>query len=69
MLQPKDQPLPRSGFLWAVLSGVSWGADGVVLGLVLAMSPFVGAATLVAPLAVAALHDGLATGWMLGFNG
>ena len=33
------------------------------------MSPFLGAATLVAPLAVAALHDGLATGWMLGFNG
>ena len=69
MLQPTDQPLPRSGFLWAVLSGVSWGADGVILGVVLAMSPFVGAATLVAPLALAALHDGLATGWMLGFNG
>ncbi len=69
MLQPKDQPLPRSGFAWAVLSGLFWGVDGVVLGLVLAMSPFLGAASLVAPLAVAALHDGLATGWMLGFNG
>ena len=52
-----------------MLSGVSWGADGVILGVVLAMSPFLGAATLVAPLVVAALHDGLATGWMLGFNG
>ena len=52
-----------------MLSGVSWGADGVVLGVALAMAPFVGAAALVAPLAVAALHDGLATGWMLAFNG
>ena len=69
MLQPNDQPLPRSGLLWAVLSGVTWGADGVILGLVFTMAPFLGAAALVAPLAVAALHDGLATGWMLAFNG
>ena len=69
MLQPSDQSLPRSGLAWAVVSGISWGADGVILGLVFAMSPFVGAAALVGPLAVAALHDGLATGWMLAFNG
>lgn len=61
--------LPRSGFAWAVLSGVFWGADGVILGVALAMTPFVAAAALVAPLAVAALHDGLATGWMLAYNG
>jgi drug/metabolite transporter (DMT)-like permease len=33
------------------------------------MTPFVGASALVGPLAVAALHDVLATGWMVGFNG
>ncbi|HEX5643179.1 MAG TPA: DMT family transporter [Thermoleophilia bacterium] len=60
--------LPRSGFAWALLSGVFWGADGVVLGVALAMTPFIGAAALVAPLAMAALHDGLSTGWMLAFN-
>jgi drug/metabolite transporter (DMT)-like permease len=60
---------PRSGYVWAVLSGVFWGADGVVLGVALAMTPFAGAAALVAPLAMAALHDGLSTGWMLAFNG
>jgi drug/metabolite transporter (DMT)-like permease len=40
----------------------------VVLAVALAMTPFVGASALVAPLATAALHDGLSTGWMLGFN-
>lgn len=58
----------RSGLAWALLSGVFWGADGVILGVALAMTPFVGAAALVAPLAAAALHDGLATGWMVAFN-
>jgi drug/metabolite transporter (DMT)-like permease len=67
--QARAQSLPRSGFVWAILSGVFWGADGVVLGVALTMAPFVGASALVAPLAVAALHDGLSAGWMLGFNG
>jgi drug/metabolite transporter (DMT)-like permease len=58
----------RSGLAWALLSGVCWGADGVVLGAALAMAPFVGAAALVAPLAAAALHDLLAAGWMVTFN-
>jgi len=54
----------RSGLAWALFSGVCWGAEGVVLGIALAMTPFVGAAALVAPLVAAALHDLLATGWM-----
>lgn len=58
----------RAGLVWALLSGVFWGADGVVLGVALAMAPFAGAAALVAPLAAAALHDVLATGWMVAFN-
>jgi drug/metabolite transporter (DMT)-like permease len=58
----------RSGLAWALLSGVFWGADGVILGIALAMAPFAGATALVAPLAAAALHDVLATGWMVSFN-
>ena len=58
----------RSGLAWALLSGICWGADGVVLGVALASAPFVGAAALVAPLAAAALHDILSTGWMLSFD-
>jgi drug/metabolite transporter (DMT)-like permease len=58
----------RSGLVWALLSGVCWGADGVILGVALGMAPFLGAAALVAPLAAAALHDVLATGWMVGYN-
>ena len=66
---PAAQPTyRRSGLAWALLSGVCWGIDGVVLGVALAMAPFAGAAALVAPLAAAALHDALATGWMVGFN-
>ena len=46
-----------------------WGADGVVLGVALTMAPFVGASAAIAPLVVAALHDGLAAGWMVAYNG
>lgn len=65
---PVPDTYRRSGLAWALLSGVCWGADGVVLGVALSMAPFVGAAALVAPLAAAALHDILATGWMVAFN-
>jgi drug/metabolite transporter (DMT)-like permease len=65
---PTEQSFRRSGLIWAGLSGVFWAADGVVLAIALAMAPFVGASALVAPLATAALHDGLSAGWMLGFN-
>ena len=66
---PRGQSSPRSGIVWAFLSGVFWAADGVVLAIALTMAPFAGASALVAPLATAALHDGLSATWMLGFNG
>ncbi len=65
----QQRPLPRAGFVWAVLSGVFWGADGVILGVAFTMAPFAGAAAAVVPFVVAALHDGLTTAWMLAFNG
>jgi drug/metabolite transporter (DMT)-like permease len=61
--------LPRIGFVWGFLSGMMWGLDGVMLGVVLTMAPFVGASTVYAPLVVACVHDGLATGWMLAYDG
>ncbi len=67
-MQQKQQSLPRSGFLWAMSSGVAWAADGVILGVVFTMAPFVGAAAL-APLVAAALHDGFSAAWMLAFDG
>jgi len=67
-LSPAAGTYRRSGLAWALLSGVCWGADGVILGAALAMAPFLGAAALVAPLVAAALHDVLATGWMAAFN-
>jgi drug/metabolite transporter (DMT)-like permease len=63
-----QRTLPRSGFVWAVLSGVTWGADGVILGVAFTMAPFVGGVATVVPFVMAALHDGLTTGWMLAFN-
>jgi drug/metabolite transporter (DMT)-like permease len=61
--------LPRSGFAWALLSGVLWGADGVLLGVALGMTPFPAAPGLSGPLVVAALHDLFGTGWILAFDG
>lgn len=57
------------GFVWGLLSGMLWGADGVVLGVVLTMAPFIGTQAVFAPLVVATLHDGLATVWMLAYDG
>jgi len=69
---PQTSSLPltyrRSGLAWALLSGACWGLDGVILGVALAAAPLAGAAALPAPLAAAALHDVLATGWMTAFN-
>jgi drug/metabolite transporter (DMT)-like permease len=67
-VQQKEQALPRSGFVWAILSGVAWAADGVILGVVFTMAPFFGAAV-TAPLVAAALHDGFTSLWMLAFDG
>lgn len=68
-MPPRPSALPRSGFVWALVSGMAWGLDGVVLGVALTMAPFVSAPAAVAPLALAAAHDGLSTFWMLSYDG
>lgn len=61
----------KKGMGWGLFSGIAWGADGVVLGIALAMAPFAGvggaifAAPWAAPLVAAAMHDGLAGAWLL----
>lgn len=59
----------RGGLAWGLFSGVTWGLTGVVLGLALLRAPFAGGGVaLAAPLAAAAMHDGLAALWLFLFN-
>ena len=60
---------PRSGFVWALLSGALWGASAVILGEALTHRPLVAAGALfAAPLAAAALHDTFAFVWVSATN-
>ncbi len=57
----------KTGLVWGLISGATWGLDGVILGIATAMAPFTGGATFYAgPIAGAALHDGFA-GFLLFF--
>jgi drug/metabolite transporter (DMT)-like permease len=59
----------KKGLVWGVISGATWGLDGVILGIALAMAPFTGGATLyAAPLAGACMHDGFAGLWLFFYN-
>lgn len=59
----------KKGLLYGVLSGASWGLDGVILGLALAMAPFTGGVGLyAAPMAGACMHDGFAGFWIFFYN-
>lgn len=61
----------KRGLLYGVISGATWGLDGVILGLALTMMPFTGAVSAsiyVAPLVGAALHDGFAGLWVFLYN-
>lgn len=65
----KDLSHAKKGLLWGILSGATWGLDGVILGMALAMAPFTAGATLYAgPLAGAAMHDGFAGFWLFLYN-
>lgn len=61
----------KKGLLYGVISGATWGLDGVILGIALAMMPFTGGVSVsffVAPLIGAALHDGFAGFWVFLYN-
>jgi drug/metabolite transporter (DMT)-like permease len=66
----------RRGLLWGVLSGITWGIVGVLLGLALSMPPFSDShpgsvplwGLLAAPLVGACLHDTFAALWLVTYN-
>ena len=59
----------KKGLFFGMLAGATWGLDGVILGIALAMAPFTGAAAaFAAPLAGACLHDGFATFGIFFYN-
>lgn len=69
MLTARELSHAKRGILWGLLSGATWGLDGVILGIATAMAPFTGGASLYAgPLAGAALHDGFAGFWLFLYN-
>ncbi len=69
MLEARELSHAKRGIGWGLLSGATWGLDGVILGLATAMAPFTGGASLyAAPLAGAALHDGFAGFWLFLYN-
>lgn len=66
MLEERQISHSKRGILWGVLSGATWGLDGVILGIALSIAPFTnGASLFAAPLVGAALHDGFAGLWLL----
>ncbi len=59
----------KKGLLYGVLSGASWGLDGVILGIALAMAPFTDGTSLYAgAMAGACMHDGFAGLWIFFYN-
>jgi len=69
MLEARELSHAKKGIGWGILSGATWGLDGVILGIGTAMAPFTGGASLyAAPLAGAALHDGFAGFFLFFYN-
>lgn len=65
----RDLSFARKGLLWALLSGVLWGANGVILGAALGRPPFAGSPLwLLAPLTLAGMHDVISGLWNLLYN-
>lgn len=57
------------GLFYGVVSGATWGLDGVILGMALAMAPFTDGASIYAgALAGACMHDGFAGFWLCILN-
>jgi len=66
----QDVSFAKKGLLFALISGMSWGLNGVILSLALGAAVLSGDEHwLLAPLAVGALHDSCSAFWLLLFNG
>jgi len=65
----RDLDFAKLGLAWALMSGMLWGLNGVVLDQGLRQEPFADAALwLLAPLTAAAIHDTAAGLWCLLYN-
>lgn len=62
---------PRKGYFGGVMSGITWGLDAVLLGVVMVMAPFVENPVLLAVGGVlcSALHDIIAAIWLYFYMG
>lgn len=59
----------KKGLGLGLMSGITWGLHGVILGIVLSKSPFTNSsAVFIAPLAGAALNDSFSGIWLLIYN-
>lgn len=68
-LVQRDLDFAKLGLIWGLLSGMLWGLNSVVLDQGLKHGPFANSALwLLAPLTAAAMHDILASCWLLLFN-
>ena len=45
MLEARELSHAKRGIGWGLLSGATWGLDGVILGIGTAMAPFTGGAS------------------------
>ncbi len=65
----QDLAHAKKGLLWGVVSGATWGFDGVILGMALGLAPFTDGNSLYAgALAGACLHDGFAGFFLFFYN-
>jgi drug/metabolite transporter (DMT)-like permease len=61
--------LARSGLVWGVISGATWGLSGVLMGMALVLAPFTSGGSLLAvPLAGAAMEEGSAAFFMFWYS-
>lgn len=63
--------ISKKGISLGMLSGLTWGLDTVMVGIVLAMSPFVSSAEAIflAPFVSTFLHDAFSSIWMMVYMG
>ncbi|MFK2271815.1 hypothetical protein ACIXK0_03260 [Bacteroides fragilis] len=56
----------KGGYLWGILSGMTWGLDTVLIGIIMSAVPFTTSMTLIATgtFVCSFFHDGFAAMWM-----
>lgn len=73
LLEKRELSHAKAGIFWGILSGATWGLDGVILGLAFAIMPFAIESDILkiivaVSVANAAMHDGFASFWLFWYN-